>query len=111
MSNATLHEQLEQLTPENKRKAIKVFNMLREEQTQEEGGNVFLYFFDCLEPVLADRYMTACEVNELLNGIYAPIEEREIIRAAANYEATLYRYERTPAGDRINKTCLYDCEV
>ena len=112
MSNAFLtdfNEKFSQLTPENKKKAVKKFYELLEEQTIEAGGTVYVYFFDCFEGDLCDRYLTACEINELLNGIYSPMPERDIIKLAANFEATLYRYEKTPGGDPINETCIYDC--
>ena len=109
MTNAEINAKFEQLNPENKKKAIKMFYQLLEEQTAEEGGAVYLYFFECLDAALGDKYFTACELNEMVNGIYAPMPERDIKRIAANYEATLYRYEKSPAGDPINETCLYDC--
>lgn len=70
----------------------------------------YYYFFDCLDGVLSDRYYTAKELTELLKGANAEIiTEKEIIKTAQNYEATLYRYEMNEENEPINEVCLYDC--
>ena len=74
-----------------------------QEQTQQ-----FYYFFDCLDGVLSDRYLTARELAQLLTGAADPMSEREIIKTARNYEATLYRYTLDADGNPTNEKCIYD---
>ena len=70
----------------------------------------YYYYLDCLDGVLGDTYLTAEELNQLQNGSAEPMTEREIIKTAANYEAALYRYEKTTDGEFINGVCIYDPE-
>lgn len=72
----------------------------------------FFYFFDCLDGLLSEKYWSFEELQEILTKKtedQKPFTEKDIIRTAANYEATLYRYERDAAGNYINEACLYDC--
>ena len=99
-----------QLTPENKRLfMIKYYELLAEQEqeaTPKHPG--YYYFFDCLDGILSDRYLTAQELAQLMTGASDPMSERDIIRTAANYEATLYRYTFDSAGNPQNEKCLYD---
>lgn len=71
----------------------------------------YYYYFDCLDGVIGEQYFTAGELTSLLIGSdRETLSEKEIIRHARNYEATLYRYEKDTEGNYIHKTCLYDCE-
>ncbi len=71
----------------------------------------YFYYFDCLDGVIGEQYFTAGELTSLLIGSdRETLSEKEIIRHARNYEATLYRYEKDTEGKYINQTCLYDCE-
>lgn len=100
----------EQLTPENKRKVkIKALQLMKQEQGQKVTQKEYYYFFDCLDGVLADRYLTARELAQLFTGGADPMPERDIIRTAANYEATLYRYEFDENDNPTNEVILYDC--
>lgn len=66
------------------------------------------YLFDCLDGIIGDRLLTAGQVRELMTGKPEPYSERELKRIAADYEATLYRYEYRN-GEQISETVLYDC--
>ena len=68
----------------------------------------FVYYFDCLDGVIGEQYFTASEINKLMTGNAEPMDERSIIRTAANYEAELTRYEVNEAGKFINPVELYD---
>ena len=68
----------------------------------------FVYYFDCLDGVIGEQYFTASELNQLMNGRSEPMDERSIIRTAANYEATLTRYEVNEAGEPVNPLELYE---
>lgn len=57
----------------------------------------FYYFFDCLNAMLTDRYFEA--------GAFK--DDKDAISTAANYEATLYKYEFKD-GDRVSSKVLYD---
>lgn len=101
---------LENLTPENKRKVyIKALQLLKEQQGQSVIQKEYYYFFDCLDGVLSDRYLTARELAQLFTGGADPMPEKDIIRTAANYEATLYRYQFDENDNPINEVILYDC--
>ena len=67
------------------------------------------YYFDCLDGIIGDKYLTASEVNELVNGKAEPLEEKQIIKIAQNYEATLYACKKDSSGQFTNQSCLYDC--
>ena len=99
-----------QLTPENKKLfMIKYYELLAEQEQEENPDHPeYYYFFDCLDGVLSDRYLTAREVAQLVTGAADPMPEGDIIRTAANYEATLYRYTFDSAGNPQNEKCLYD---
>jgi len=99
-----------QLTPENKQKVIAKYYELLAEQEREQAAQEqpeYYYFFDCLDGVLSDRYLTARELAEL-TGAADPLSEKEIKRIAANYEATLYRYTMDADGNPKNEQCIYD---
>lgn len=105
-----LTEMLEQLTPENRRKVyIKTLQLHDAEQGREVKQKEYYYFFDCLDGVLSDRYLTARELAQLFTGAPDPMPEKDIIKTAANYEATLYRYEFDENNNPINEVILYDC--
>lgn len=101
------------LTPENKKLfVIKCYELLAEQEAAENSAQEqpeYYYFFDCLDGVLSDRYLTARELAQLLTGAADPMPEKDIIRTAANYEATLYRYTMDDNGNPINEKILYDC--
>jgi len=100
-----------QLTPENKQKVIAKYYELLAEQEREQAAQEqpeYYYFFDCLDGVLSDRYLTARELAELMTGAADPLSEKEIKRIAANYEATLYRYTMDADGNPQNEQCIYD---
>ena len=98
-----------QLTPENKQKVIAKYYELLAEQEREAAQEQpeYYYFFDCLDGVLSDRYLTAKDLAELA-GAADPLTEKEIKRIAANYEATLYRYTMDASGNPQNEQCIYD---
>lgn len=100
-----------QLTPENKKLfMIKYYELLAEQEQENnpEPRPEYYYFFDCLDGVLSDRYLTAQELAQLMTGASDPMSERDIIRTAANYEATLYRFTMDTNGNPQNEKCLYD---
>lgn len=70
----------------------------------------YIYFFDCLDAALCDKYLTLAELAAIIGKEPASITERDLIKHAANYEATLYRYEKDQNGNPINETVLYDTE-
>ena len=101
---------LEQLTPENKRKlTIKCLQLLNAQEGREVEQKKYYYFFDCLDGVLSERYLTAQDLGQLFTGAPDPMTEKDIIETAANYEATLYRYEFDENNNPINEVILYDC--
>lgn len=69
----------------------------------------YYYFFDCMDGVLGEKYLTPSDVAELQTGKREALTETELKKIAHNYEATLYRYEKDSNGNYINETCLYDC--
>lgn len=69
----------------------------------------YVYFFDCLDTFIGEKYLTAEDLAELLTGKREPMQEKEIIATAKNYEATLYRYELDGSGTPCNGTMIYDC--
>lgn len=97
-----------QLTPENKAKVdARISELLK---LQEPGALV--YYFESPDAIIGGRYMNAREVTDIINGVLAPtMTEKEIIRAAANYEADLYRAELSESGKAIKETCIYSTEV
>jgi len=100
-----------QLTPENKKLfMIKYYELLAEQEQENnpEPRPEYYYFFDCLDGILSDRYLTAQELAQLMTGASDPMPEKDIIRTAANYEATLYRYVLDSNGNPQNEKCLYD---
>lgn len=70
--------------------------------------NGIYYYFDCLDGLLGEKFLTPAEVSEILTGKPEPLTEKELIRIAADYEATLYRHELTGGQITFTKT-LYDC--
>lgn len=78
-----------------------------QEQEQDANGR-FYYNLDCMDGNIGDRYLTAEQLQEA-TGAADPLSEKDIISIAANYEATLYRYNRDKYGNYINQKCLYDC--
>lgn len=72
-------------------------------------NETYYYFFDCLDGVLSEKYFTPEELFEIQHGAPGSMTEKEIIKTAANYEATLYRYTKNTAGEFTNETILYDC--
>lgn len=103
-----LNEMLKQLTPESRRKVyIKTLQLLDEQQGGKVEQKKYYYFFDCLDADLSEKYLTPQEVGQLI-GEPDPIPEKYIIRIAAYYEATLYRYEFDADNNPINEKCLYD---
>ena len=100
----------EQLTPENRKLFVMKYYELLAEQEQEPAPESpeYYYFFDCLDGVLSDRYLTARELAQLITGKREPMPEKDIIKTAANYEATLYRYILDANGNPQNEKCLYD---
>jgi len=100
---------LEQLTPENKRKLrVKILQLLNAQEGREVEQKKYYYFFDCLDGVLSERYLTAQELGQMFTGAADPMPEKEIKRIARNYEAGLYRYEFDQDNNPINEVCLYD---
>ena len=100
-----------ELTPENKKLfMIKYYELLAEQEQEKTPENhpEYYYFFDCLDGVLSDRYLTARELAQLMTGASEPMSEKEIIKTAANYEATLYRYTMDKNNNPQNEKCLYD---
>lgn len=55
------------------------------------------YYLDCLNAFVNDGYFKASEFKD----------EQEAIQTAANYEATLYKYEYKD-GERISSALIYD---
>lgn len=78
-----------------------------QEQEQDINGRVY-YNLDCMDADIGDRYLTAEQLQKA-TGAADPLSEKDIIKIAANYEATLYRYNRDADGNYINQSCLYDC--
>ena len=70
----------------------------------------YIYFFDCLDAALCDKYLTLAELAPIIGKEPGDITERDLIKHAANYEATLYRYEKTASGYLQNEVVLYDTE-
>ena len=110
LTNKELNEMLEQLTPENKRKVkIKCLQLLNAQEGREVEQKKYYYFFDCLDADLSEKYLTAQELGQMFTGRPDPMPEKDIIKTAANYEATLYRYEFNEENNPINEVILYDC--
>lgn len=63
------------------------------------------YYFDCLG-LLYDAARTGMPCDNFIS-VKAYTDDKEAINAAANYEATLYRYTYVD-GERVNRTVLYD---
>lgn len=74
---------------------------------EERPGEGVFYYLDCLDGIIGARQLTAAEISEIETGRRADLAEKEIIRIAANYEATLYRQEYA-GGDLISETVLYE---
>lgn len=107
-STADFIEAYNQLTPEDQ---AKVNGRLRELLTMQQPG-ALVYYFESPDAIIGGRYMNAREVTDIINGVLAPtMTEKEIIRAAANYEADLYRAELSESGEAIKETCIYSTEV
>ena len=106
--NNDLMQAYARLTPENKKKFKAKFDeLLAEQRAQEEN---YLYFFDCLDADIGEKYLTARRVTDLVIGTEAEtLTEPQIIKVAASYEATLYRFTKTNQGGAENRVCIYDC--
>lgn len=68
----------------------------------------YYYFFDCLDGILGEKYLTPSDVAELQTGKREALPETELKKIARNYEATLYRYEKSEDGSYTNGACIYD---
>lgn len=66
------------------------------------------YLFDCMDGEIGGQLFTAEQLRELMTGKREPYTERELKQIAANYEATLYRYEYKN-GEPTSEAVLYDC--
>lgn len=64
---------------------------------EKEIADGFYYFFDCFNAELTDRYFKASAFKD----------DKDAIATAANYEATLYKYE-FKGGESVNIITLYD---
>ena len=73
-----------------------------------DNASAIYYYFDCLDGIIGDRYFTPQEIAEILTGKPEPMPEKELIKEAANYEATLYRHEITN-GEITATHTLYNC--
>lgn len=100
-------------TSDNPTHGVILYTLLRDHVTEYmhyvTTGTNFYYYFDCLDGELGERYLTSSEVNKLVYNVNEDLPESNIIRIAKEYEATLYRYEKTEEGDYTNETLLYDC--
>lgn len=106
-----LQELYEKLNPENKKLFIaKYYELLAEQEAEAAAQECpqYVYFFDCLDGVLSEKYWTAAELSKAEHGGSDPMPEKEIKRIAHNYEATLYRYILDAAGNPTNEACIYD---
>ena len=65
------------------------------------------YLFDCLDGMIGDRLLTLSELFEIENRKPGEYTEKQAVRIAQNYEATLYRYEYEN-GERVASATLYD---
>lgn len=74
--------------------------------TDQQNG--IYYYFDCMDGIIGERFFTPAEIAQILTGQPEPISEKELIKAAANYEATLYRHE-VKDGQISLTTTLYSC--
>lgn len=74
-------------------------------RAEADAAGQYYYYFDCLDADIGDRYFTAEELKQITGAE----TEKGFIHEAVNYEAALFRYNRDPAGNYINETCLYDC--
>lgn len=102
-----LAEKYNELNDENKKLFIAKYYELLAEQNAE-ANNHYVYFFDCLDGILSEKYWSAAELNKAMTGAADPMPERDIIKIARNYEATLYRYEMSKDNKPINEAILYD---
>ena len=69
----------------------------------------YYYYFDCLDGIIGEQYLTARELTTLLHGSdRETLTEKQIKSEALNYEATLYRYEKSEDGSYTNGACIYD---
>lgn len=57
-----------------------------------------LYRFDCMNAFLSDRYFEAAAFDS----------EKDAIRTAANYEATLIKLTFDENGEQIDRSVIYD---
>lgn len=101
------------LTTESATHGVILYTLLRDNVTDfmhyVTTGNDYYYYFDCMDGELSERYFTPEELSKTLYKNDEALTESQIIRIAKEYEATLYRYEKTQEGDYINETLLYDC--
>lgn len=102
-----LAEKYNELNEGNKKLFIAKYYELLAEQNAE-ANNHYVYFFDCLDGILSEKYWSAAELNKAMTGAADPMPERDIIKVAGNYEATLYRYEMSKDNKPINEAILYD---
>lgn len=64
---------------------------------EEKTADGFYYFFDCMNAFLTDRLFKTSAFKD----------DKDAISTAANYEATLYKYEYKN-GERVSTKTLYD---
>lgn len=71
----------------------------------------YYYYFDCLDGIFGDKYLTPAEVNELQSGKSEPLPEGELIKIAKELEASLYRFQKEQDQTYSHGVCIYDCEI
>ena len=74
---------------------------------REESLEGVYYFFDCMDGLIGDEPMKPEQVRKILTGEAGTYTEKELIRIAADHEATLYRQEYQ-GGDLIKETRIYN---
>lgn len=74
----------------------------------EDDDNT-LYYFDCLDGQVGERYMTLDELRETYHGANdsRQLTESDAVSIARNLEATLYRCT-VEAGEVVDSVTLYD---
>lgn len=71
---------------------------IEEQADQDTSKAGVYYFFDCMNAFITDRYFDAAAFES----------EKDAIRTAANYEATLYRCTFDQNGEQIDRSVIYD---
>lgn len=76
--------------------------------SRDTGANV-VYYLDCLDGLVGERYLTLDELREAYygEGYDRKLTERDAISIAADLEAVLYRCT-VDAGEVVESTCIYD---